>query len=212
MEKYKGKTQKIRLAIALKTLKFFTPQIHRNYNVIFQKIHNSPRPFTEYLKSQNLKNLVGAEIGFGYGDNAKNLLAELPIKKLFCIDKYINKKYVQNKREITNYQNHSTVNNYLDLKNDKRVTFIEYDSLEAVKYVPDEIDFVYIDGNHTYKYVYNELKLYSKKVREGGFIGGHDYIFGQNGVIEAVHNFILDSKLIPQICFPDFIFTKKEKK
>ena len=48
--------------------------------------------------------------------------------------------------------------------------------MEAVKQFKDgSLDFVYIDGNHTFEYVINDIAEWSKKVRKGGIISGHDY-------------------------------------
>jgi hypothetical protein len=49
-------------------------------------------------------------------------------------------------------------------------------SMEAVHDFEDEsLDFVYLDGNHTLKYIINDLIEWSKKVRKGGIVSGHDY-------------------------------------
>lgn len=37
------------------------------------------------------------------------------------------------------------------------------------------LDFVYIDGNHQFEYVANDLVYWSEKVKKGGIIAGHDY-------------------------------------
>jgi len=39
----------------------------------------------------------------------------------------------------------------------------------------ESLDFVYIDGNHGLKYVVEDLWEWSKKVRSGGIIAGHDW-------------------------------------
>lgn len=55
-------------------------------------------------------------------------------------------------------------------------TVIRKSSMEAVVDFPDEsLDFVYIDANHTLKYVIEDIYEWSKKVRNGGVIAGHDY-------------------------------------
>jgi predicted O-methyltransferase YrrM len=41
-------------------------------------------------------------------------------------------------------------------------------------WLPQEIDLLYIDSNHTYDHCSGELKLYGPRVREGGVILGHD--------------------------------------
>lgn len=52
-------------------------------------------------------------------------------------------------------------------------------SMEAVKDFQDgSLDFVYIDGNHGFKFVTEDIYEWSKKVKKGGIISGHDY---QNG-------------------------------
>jgi hypothetical protein len=49
-------------------------------------------------------------------------------------------------------------------------------SLEAAKQVLDgSLDFVYIDANHAFVDVVNDIDTWSKKVRPGGIISGHDY-------------------------------------
>ncbi len=37
------------------------------------------------------------------------------------------------------------------------------------------LDFVYIDGDHTYEAVKDDINAWLPKVRKGGIIGGHDY-------------------------------------
>lgn len=40
----------------------------------------------------------------------------------------------------------------------------------------DSLDFVYIDANHAYDYVVEDIKLWYPKIRKGGYLCGHDYI------------------------------------
>jgi hypothetical protein len=57
------------------------------------------------------------------------------------------------------------------------VEIIRKTSMEAVKDFKDEsIDFVYIDGHHGFKYVTEDIYEWSKKVRKGGCIAGHDFV------------------------------------
>lgn len=49
-------------------------------------------------------------------------------------------------------------------------------SMEAADDFQDNsIDFVYIDGHHGFKYVAEDLWEWTRKVRPGGIISGHDY-------------------------------------
>ena len=53
--------------------------------------------------------------------------------------------------------------------------------MDAVKDFENEsIDFVYIDGNHGFKFITEDIYEWSKKVRKGGIISGHDYIYSSD--------------------------------
>jgi hypothetical protein len=53
-------------------------------------------------------------------------------------------------------------------------------SMDAVKDFEDEsLDFVYIDGHHGFKFVTEDIWEWSKKVKKGGVISGHDYAYGK---------------------------------
>jgi len=49
--------------------------------------------------------------------------------------------------------------------------------------------FVFIDGNHDYPFVHDDLLDWFDLVREGGWIGGHDYTQYFPGVPQAVDEF-----------------------
>jgi hypothetical protein len=56
------------------------------------------------------------------------------------------------------------------------VTILRETSMEAVKRFEDySLDFVYIDGNHRFKYIAEDLCEWSPKLKKGGVICGHDY-------------------------------------
>ena len=57
-----------------------------------------------------------------------------------------------------------------------RCTLVRRTSMDALELIPDKsLDFVYIDGNHKFKYIAEDLVEWSKKVRIGGVVSGHDY-------------------------------------
>ena len=71
-------------------------------------------------------------------------------------------------------------------------------SFGAIVACPDSyFDWVYLDTDHTYDTTRRELELLRPKMKKGGIIAGHDYIFGnwddghRYGVIEAVREFCL---------------------
>lgn len=65
-------------------------------------------------------------------------------------------------------------------------------SQDALEDFEDEsLDFVYIDGNHSFKYVAEDLWEWSRKVKQGGIVSGHDYIYTKskslNGICHVRH-------------------------
>lgn len=60
------------------------------------------------------------------------------------------------------------------------------------------LDWIYIDGNHAYDYVFKDLELAFLKVRPGGFIAGDDYTWGQADgfpVKRAVADFLAGKRI-----------------
>jgi hypothetical protein len=56
-------------------------------------------------------------------------------------------------------------------------------SMDAVKdFKPESLDFVYIDGNHRYEYVKDDIQEWSKIVKKGGVVSGHDYKYYRRGL------------------------------
>jgi hypothetical protein len=49
-------------------------------------------------------------------------------------------------------------------------------SMEAVRdFNLESLDFVYIDGNHEFRYVAEDIYEWAKRIKKGGIISGHDY-------------------------------------
>lgn len=118
---------------------------------------------------------IGAEIGVYKGMFSKKFCqAGL---KLYAIDPYrIYPGYKdprgQKKWDALYQRAKNTLSPY------PNCTIIRKTSMEAVKDFADEsLDFVYIDGNHNLKYVVEDICEWSKKVKNGGVICGHDYFF-----------------------------------
>ena len=62
------------------------------------------------------------------------------------------------------------------LKPYKNCTLIRKTSMDALENFPDRsLDFVYIDGDHCFQHVAADIFWWSRKVKGGGMIAGHDY-------------------------------------
>ena len=116
---------------------------------------------------------MGIEIGTYIGDNAKSILKTLDIKKLFLIDPYKlyvgSYDYVRDNGEVSEKIAHKKLKQWED-----KIVWIKRLSSECLNEIPNNLDFVYIDGNHSYEYVEQDIKNYWDKVKIGGIFGGHD--------------------------------------
>jgi len=77
------------------------------------------------------------------------------------------------------------------------------------------LDFVYIDGDHTFDFVIMDIILWFKKVKVGGVVAGHDfYPFRRAGVIPAVTTFTHEHFIyewhITQESHPTWFFIRNE--
>ena len=132
--------------------------------------------------------ISGAEIGVRYGENAKFLLDMLDIENFYLIDPYDAYEEYQedwNNEMMTEAEKIAQTK----LGDSDAVRFIKKYSDDAIADLPDNLDFVYIDGNHEYEYVKNDLSNYYPVVKEGGILAGHDYTKSWPGVVEAVNEF-----------------------
>ncbi len=118
---------------------------------------------------------TGAEIGVARGYFSRVLCQRVPNLKLYCVDAWkpwFGATHGEGKRKFEKV--------YLDAR--QRLApfnceIIRDWSAEAVKRFKDEsLDFVYIDCSHDYKSVIKDIKTWSKKVKKGGIVAGHDYI------------------------------------
>lgn len=184
---FKKKTLRFRHRI----VKLIAPNLYKSSEILKSyeaSLIATPRPMIEFIKQRFNCPLIGVEIGVAEGINAYSIVQTLPIKKLFLIDPYI--PYIQDGKLFTEY-----VDSYEEAKlrlkpfSDK-IVWILKTSDEAVSEIPDELDFVYIDGNHSYDYVKRDILNYFPKIKHGGVIGGHDFEPKYQGVRKAVLEFI----------------------
>lgn len=155
---------------------------------------------------------VGAEIGVERGYYSKILLEQNPEFHLFSIDAWTAYK---------SYRDHMIQADmdvlYQEAKNNLsmysgRNTIVKAFSVEAAKDFGDEtLDFVYLDANHEFTHVVNDLAAWEPKVKVGGIVAGHDYIKRKtNGymmhVPMAVHGYIESYQISPL-----FVLGRKEE-
>lgn len=126
----------------------------------------------------------GAEIGVEKGIYSEILLQANPQLYLYSVDPWDASAYEPNIATIDYSQQHydrcyrvaqKTLSSY-------SCQIIRKQSMEAVKeFAASSLDFVYIDGNHDFVNVSNDIHAWQKKVRPGGIIAGHDFAYFPSG-------------------------------
>lgn len=124
---------------------------------------------------------IGCEIGVRRGDYSMILCDSIKGVKMYGVDSWtpyrmndeghIPSRHASRKVQRTNYKRAvKNLENY-------NYTIIKKYSTEAAQEIPDSsLDFVYIDANHIFDFVMEDIIVWGRKVREGGIISGHDYI------------------------------------
>lgn len=134
---------------------------------------------------------TGAEIGVFDGYFSEYLCKTIPDLRLYSVDAWqVYPGYRDHKFESSMRNAEAKA---LDRLAPYNCTVVKKFSVDAAKDFADEsLDFVYIDGNHEYKYVKEDIELWTPKVRKGGIVAGDDYYMtraGNMGVIQAVNDY-----------------------
>ena len=165
-----------------------------------------PRGMIEFIHDKfGEKLLTGVEIGTGEGSNAESILRTLNMKLLYLIDSY--ETYIDDGQVINTYNNMFPLTKERLLRFEDKTKFLLKKSDVAILDIPDELDFVYIDGDHSYNVVKEDIVLYYPKVRKGGIFGGHDY--PMFGVQKAVNDFVKEEFLELHLKEPDWWVEKR---
>ncbi len=165
------------------------------------------KPSHNYIKSIiGNKEVIVAEIGTWEGSNALEILEIFNVKKIYLIDPYLDYNGFEIEGSISEAQK-TAIKKLNKYKN--KIIWINKKSNNAINDIPNNLDFIYIDGNHEYKYVKDDLNNYYPKVKSRGFLFGHDVsnIF-YSGVVKALFEFCNRIKLTPKIAREDFILRK----
>jgi hypothetical protein len=128
--------------------------------------------FPEFLKEMGYT--TGAEIGVYKGEFTEKLCSAG--LKMYGIDPWISfhgQGTNQKSQEVQNY-NYEYAKRVLSPYKD--CVLIRKTSMEAlVDFQPGSLDFVYIDADHRFSYVADDIYEWYSKVKSGGIISGDDY-------------------------------------
>lgn len=153
----------------------------------FPDLYNDPlnKLIQKYINPTDTILEIGAYVGL-----STKLFSE-KVKHIDTVDKFMDVYFINKnitKRELFNHL----------MKDSTNYTLIEKDSKDLYGKLPDNYyDLIYLDGDHSYAGVKNDIINLLPKIKSGGYIAGHDYSEIWGGVIKAVDE-LLDS--------PDEIF------
>jgi len=184
---------KMRHTTLYSIMRVIAPSIYRNTVDVV-------RPMTQFCKTYFCNEPVeGVEIGVGFGHNAENILQNLNVKTLWLIDPFEpyfgargihHKEYVEGKR-----RSKWVLRKYRD-----RGRFLYAKSDDAVKHFEDvSLDFVYVDGCHSYNQVSRDIENYWRLLKSGGILGGHDFCIFYWDVAKAVLDFCENHELLDKL-------------
>lgn len=118
--------------------------------------------------------ILGAEIGVLNADHAEELLQELNLQKLYLIDPYV--AYDEYKDANRHGLDAACIRAVERMKPyNSIVEWLFLESSQALPRIAQQLDFVYIDGNHRKKYVHGDLWGVLPLICRNGVVGGHDY-------------------------------------
>jgi hypothetical protein len=117
---------------------------------------------------------TGAEVGVERGHFSLQLCQANPSLRLICVDAWA---------PYPGYREHVTAEKLEGFYQETRArlapyhpTYLREFSVDAARRVRDgALDFVYLDGNHSFDQVTADLAAWTPKVRVGGIVAGHDY-------------------------------------
>jgi predicted O-methyltransferase YrrM len=178
------------------------------------KIIRSWRHSTKFAKNYfKDKKIIAIEVGSYKGINAKSILNNLHISKLYLVDPweeyedYLASEGDKNQKHLNKIFNECKNR----LKQYKCVHYVKDYSDGALNKLPSA-DFIYIDGNHEYEYIKGDLENYYKKLNNGGIIAGHDVYWRKDiPVFSAVREFVEKNSLVLRVSGEDWWIIRGEK-
>lgn len=116
----------------------------------------------------------GAEIGVERAMYSKTLCTRIPNLTLYGIDPWM--AYRGYREHVSQDKLDGFYEQVIERMKPYDFRIFRAYSDEAHKYFRDgSLDFVYIDGNHSFLNCTQDIAFWSPKVRSGGIVAGHDY-------------------------------------
>ena len=141
---------------------------------------------------------VGCEVGVWKGDFSEEIVNIVRPSKLYLVDPWAYQPEFSG-----SWYGGSVAKNQEDMDAIHDAVASRFSACDSVVLVrkktedlsdqiaDDTLDWVYVDGNHEYEFVLNDLRIFNRKVKSGGLICGDDYGRGKGAPItRAVSTFL----------------------
>lgn len=123
---------------------------------------NTTKGLLDMIEECITENDFVIEVGCFSGVSSR--IFALGCKELYCVDPYSWPAVFEAEKMFE-----SMMSDYPNIKK------IKMASVEASKVYKDySVDFIYIDADHTYQAVLEDINSWVSKVKPGGYLGGHD--------------------------------------
>jgi hypothetical protein len=178
--------------VFVKSYKQIQGKVNENFNI-------KKTPYIKFLSNYfNNRPLVLCEVGVYEGMNAVRMFRNLNVSRMYLVDLWGKTNYKEgdcanSEKDWSKFYDVAKKN--LNPFNDKTIFIRDYSS-KAVDSINEMLDAVYIDANHDYSAVMNDLRTYYPIVKKGGIIGGHDWCPRYPGVSRAVNKFFDNPKMV----------------
>lgn len=148
---------------------------------------NSTDGLVEMIEENLDKTMTGVEIGSFEGVSTIEFAKR--VKRVYAVDDYNNEGVDNWLRVVYHYSLEEAKERFLaNIDGYDNIIFMCESSKDNYRFFDDySLDFVYIDGDHTYTGCYQDINNYLPKVRIGGFIMGHDFNYQFQSVRSAVY-------------------------
>lgn len=169
---------------------------------------------------------TAVEIGVLKGESGRYISNILQPKKLIGIDPYqLYENYTDKPSKEFNDQEQldklaaQMIEAYKTYNKPRHSELVRARNHQVVNTFADgSLDYVYLDGDHKYDSVKQDIKMWYPKLKVGAILSGHDYCIGsvqeKFGVIEAVQEFVAEHKLRLAVTtenFPAWIVCKDNR-
>ena len=197
----------------------------KNYFYYFRKKISSKQKFKrDHLIVQIKNQSIVAEIGVWKGDFSKKILENCNPKKLILVDPWVYNERIRGCAPQVEGIEPLNQSFFDDAYNETKIKFIDNpnvniiksDSKEASsKFENNYFDYIYIDAEHTYDAVKQDLHLWYPKLKKNGFIFGDDYHWREDdfslSVEKAYQEFFVENRVDYWCVFKSQVIFKKNE-